>query len=77
MNIPVIPPLNRYEIDWRQVARATLAKTAMADSDRALVRLGCELLDRGYRFTTVIPATHRQVIAREAKGRASLDDIFG
>jgi methylase of polypeptide subunit release factors len=48
-------------------------------ADDALVELGTELLHRGYRFTTVTPATHARVNARcEARpSPASLTDVLG
>jgi methylase of polypeptide subunit release factors len=47
------------------------------DAD-ALVALGRTLAARGYRFTTVTPATHRRVNARAGNARASdLRGIFG
>lgn len=46
--------------------------------DAALVALGRQLKSRGYRFTTVTPATHGRVNARpENQIAASLEDIFG
>jgi SAM-dependent methyltransferase len=52
-----------------------------SQADDALVELGTELAHRGYRFTTVTPATHRRVSARHAAGLspapASLTDVFG
>ena len=45
--------------------------------DHALVGLGQELRQRGYRFTTVTPLTHRRVLARPGAARATLEDIFG
>ena len=46
--------------------------------DAALVALGRQLKSRGYRFTTVTPATHRRVNARpENQIAACLEDIFG
>ncbi len=49
----------------------------LAVADRALVELGLALRDRGYRFTTVTPLSHRRVIAREQSGPASIEDVFG
>jgi methylase of polypeptide subunit release factors len=52
-----------------------------SQADDALVGLGTELLHRGYRFTTVTPATHRRVNGRRAAhpspAPASLTDVFG
>jgi methylase of polypeptide subunit release factors len=45
--------------------------------DAALLRLLQELKSRGYRFTTVTPATHERVLARARPQRSSLRDIFG
>ncbi|MEQ1754327.1 MAG: class I SAM-dependent methyltransferase [Micropepsaceae bacterium] len=46
--------------------------------DAALVALGRQLLWRGYRFTTVTPATHARVNARSANQLAvTLEDVFG
>lgn len=46
--------------------------------DAALVALGRQLQARGYRFTTVTPATHARVNARPENTVAStLEDIFG
>lgn len=46
--------------------------------DAALVALGRQLQARGYRFTTVTPATHTRVNARPENTVAStLEDIFG
>jgi methylase of polypeptide subunit release factors len=42
-----------------------------------LVRLGQLLRERGYRFVTTTPATHRRIIARPSPARATLADIFG
>ena len=36
-----------------------------------------QLQARGYRFTTVSPATHAKVVARPQVGKATLRDIFG
>ena len=48
----------------------------MNRADLALVKLGRLLLDRGYRFTTITPESHRRVMARKKRGDA-LRDIFG
>jgi release factor glutamine methyltransferase len=51
---------------------------ALDHRDAALVALGRHLKGRGYRFTTVTPATHARINARvENKTAASLEDIFG
>jgi methylase of polypeptide subunit release factors len=46
-------------------------------ADRALLTLGRELKDGGYRFTAVTPATHARVVLRATIERPSLRDIFG
>jgi methylase of polypeptide subunit release factors len=55
--------------------------TAPADdseaADRALLELGKELKARGYRFTTVTPASHQRVNARPHGKAPSLQDVFG
>lgn len=46
--------------------------------DYALVRLGRALQNRGYRFTTVTPATHARVNSREGNAHAvDLEGVFG
>ena len=45
-------------------------------ADLALLELGRQLRQSGYRFTTVTPATHRRVLSRAA-GPATLRDVFG
>jgi methylase of polypeptide subunit release factors len=50
----------------------------LSDADRALLRLGDTLRTAGYEFTTVTPATHARVNAREENARAKdLRDVFG
>src|SRR5262245_55599634 len=49
----------------------------LSPQDQALLRLGAELLQQDYRFTTVTPATHQIVQARSPQGRPTLRDIFG
>jgi release factor glutamine methyltransferase len=52
--------------------------TKLPNRDAALVALGRLLQARGYRFTTVTPATHTRVNARPDNSVAStLEDIFG
>jgi methylase of polypeptide subunit release factors len=51
--------------------------TGFSPSDRALVQLGRNLKNGGYRFTTITPASHGRINARPAKGAPSLIDIFG
>jgi methylase of polypeptide subunit release factors len=51
---------------------------ALDHRDAGLVALGRHLKARGYRFTTVTPATHARVNARpDNKTAATLEDIFG
>lgn len=48
------------------------------EADQALLQLGQRLCADGYRFTSVTPATHSRVNAREGSGQASnLRDVFG
>ena len=49
----------------------------MSAADLALARLGRELRVRGYRFTTITPASHARVNARKARTAATVEDIFG
>lgn len=50
----------------------------LPNRDAALVALGRQLQTRGYRFTTVTPATHARINARPDNTVAStLEDIFG
>jgi methylase of polypeptide subunit release factors len=49
----------------------------LASRDHALVALGCDLRDAGYRFTTPTPATHARVNARSPWPAPTLRDIFG
>jgi SAM-dependent methyltransferase len=46
------------------------------DRDQALVALGRELRQRGYRFVTPTPATHARVLSRRSDAR-DLRDVFG
>lgn len=49
-----------------------------AAQDAALLQLGRALQERGYRFTTVTPATHARVNARAGNEQArSVEDVFG
>lgn len=60
--------------------RPLFASATAADEgrDEALWRLGQELLRRGYRFTTVTPASHARVNARpENRWAQDLRGIFG
>lgn len=58
------------------LARAPIA-SGLSPSDRAVVELGQDLKNRGYRFTTITPASHGRVNARLVPVRPSLADIFG
>lgn len=54
------------------------AGTASKPQLTALVALGAALRDSGYRFTTVTPATHERVNARDAAAAAAdLTGVFG
>ncbi len=53
------------------------AHTDMSSADRALLQLGQALKENGYRFTTITPASHRRVNARDVKSLSSREDIFG
>lgn len=46
-------------------------------ADRALLGLGQVLKERGYRFTTITPASHRRINARQRRSDPTLQDIFG
>jgi release factor glutamine methyltransferase len=60
-----------------EAGRASFPAADQQASERALVALGAELRDCGYRFTTVTPATHQRVNRRKADHPASLEDVFG
>src|SRR5438270_4785453 len=45
--------------------------------DRALAALGRQLRERGYRFTTITPASHKRINARPVARAVTLQDIFG
>jgi methylase of polypeptide subunit release factors len=49
----------------------------MDTADQALVDLGEELRRRGYRFTTITPASHRSVNGRSASAAPPLQRVFG
>jgi methylase of polypeptide subunit release factors len=50
----------------------------LAGDELALRALLCELDERGYDFTTVTPATHARILAREPGAKAkNLRDVFG
>jgi methylase of polypeptide subunit release factors len=49
-----------------------------ATNDRALIALGGNLREMGYRFTTITPETHRRVNARpENRTARRIEDVFG
>jgi hypothetical protein len=50
---------------------------SLGPADRAIFALGLDLQRRGYRFTTVSPASHRRVHGREHTGKRSVEDILG
>lgn len=54
-----------------------LTLSGAEEESAALIKLGSQLKDRGYRFTTVTPASHSQVIGRPHNGKTSLRDVFG
>jgi methylase of polypeptide subunit release factors len=49
----------------------------VSDKEQALSELLERLKAAGYRFTTVTPATHARVLARDPGGPVGLRDIFG
>lgn len=49
----------------------------LQEADRALLALGQELQDQGYRFVTVTPATHQRVIRRAESDAPLLQQLFG
>jgi methylase of polypeptide subunit release factors len=49
----------------------------LSAADSALVDLGRQLRERGYRFITITPLSHRRVLARARNKAATLQDIFG
>jgi methylase of polypeptide subunit release factors len=57
--------------------RAVNVTAPLHPADRAIFALGLHLKQRGYRFTTISPASHRRVFAREHTGRRSIEDILG
>lgn len=61
----------------RAVALAPPLGRDLDKADRALVALGQELRERGYRFTTVSPASHNRILLRNLERPATLTDIFG
>jgi methylase of polypeptide subunit release factors len=56
---------------------ARLHWQAIDPRDRALLTLGLELKDGGYRFTAVSPATHCRVNVRKPTLPPTREDIFG
>jgi methylase of polypeptide subunit release factors len=48
-----------------------------ADRDKALLTLGLELKQAGYRFTAVTPATHARVNVRKPTLPPTREDVFG
>ena len=72
----LVPPPVEHSPQRQPPARLQSAPD-MPACDRALVALGRELRDRGYRFTTVTPLTHRRVNSRKGNGPACLQDVFG
>lgn len=46
-------------------------------TDTALLHLGRALQERGYRFTTITPASHARILARPMQHPASVADVFG
>jgi methylase of polypeptide subunit release factors len=65
----------KSELQRRHSARAPAPARAQ---DAALLAVGRELLARGYRFTTVTPATHQRVNSRPGNEiGGSLEAVFG
>jgi methylase of polypeptide subunit release factors len=58
-------------------SQVTAAADDIAAADQALLELGKALKERGYRFTTVTPASHQRVNARLQGKAPSLEDVFG
>jgi methylase of polypeptide subunit release factors len=55
-----------------------LCESLLTPADRALLALGQTLRERGYRFTTITPASHHRVAARTpVRSTRSLEDVFG
>ena len=53
------------------------AGSKLSAADQALAALGRQLRERGYRFTTITPASHGRVNARLPARAITLVDIFG
>lgn len=51
--------------------------TVLSRRELALVRLGRYLVDHGYHFTSVTPATHRRVLDHGEPPELTLRDVFG
>jgi release factor glutamine methyltransferase len=57
---------------------AHIAPSSTGPADEALIEIGCQLQQSGYRFATVTPDTHRLVNARPENAQAhDLQGIFG
>lgn len=54
-----------------------LHREAIKRRDQALLTLGLELQESGYRFTAVTPATHRRINVRKPTLPPTREDIFG
>jgi SAM-dependent methyltransferase len=63
-------------VDWAAMP-AWRVRQAPANRDEALLMLGLDLKDSGYRFTAVTPATHRRVNVRKPTLPPTREDIFG
>jgi release factor glutamine methyltransferase len=50
---------------------------ALGARDLALVEVGRQLRQAGYRFTTITPASHRRVVSRASHSHPTLRDVFG
>lgn len=61
----------------RRIGAARASPRPPDSADLALLELGRALKEAGYRFTTITPASHARVVAREASKPPSLTDIFG
>ena len=77
MDFPVASARTIVRAPPAQAATRPLAAASPEQFDRALVSLGDELLDRGYQFTTVTPATHRRVNSHKRTCPCGLEDVFG
>ena len=63
--------------DARSCLQPVLDGPGAEEEDRALVEAGRQLLQLGYQFTTVTPASHRRVLSRPSVRSPTLRDIFG